>query len=278
MGRCWTARATGASIAAEASQCRPAYDARVSAFPDLAPVGALVGEPTRAAMLAELLDGRALTAGELAARAAVGASTASSHLSRLVEGGLLAVVRQGRHRYYRLAGPRVAHALEALATLAPAAEARDPFEREILTGLRFARTCYGHLAGRLGVALRDRLLERELIRQDGLEHRVTPAGERWFTELGIDLDAARGTRRSFARACLDWSERRPHLAGGLGDAMLAALVARGWVRRQPGERAVELTEAGRAGLQASLGLSLPAAGLRAGAGRAAAREARSHVR
>src|SRR6266700_3788694 len=229
MGRCWTARATGASIAAEASQCRPAYDARVSAFPDLAPVGALVGEPTRAAMLAELLDGRALTAGELAALAAV-------------------------------------------------AEARDPFEREILTGLRFARTCYGHLAGRLGVALRHRLLERELIRQDGLEHRVTPAGERWFTELGIDLEAARGTRRSFARACLDRSERRPPLAGGLGDAMLAALVARGWVRRQPGERAVELTEAGRAGLQASLGLSLPAAGLRAGAGRAAAREARSHVR
>jgi DNA-binding transcriptional ArsR family regulator len=210
-------------------------------YPDLAPVGFLLGDPTRASMLSELSDGRALTAGELAARAGVSPSTASAHLSRLVTGGLLAVVAQGRHRYYRLAGEPVAHALETLAALAPAATARDPFEREVLTGLRFARTCYGHLAGRLGVGLRDGLLERGLLREAGAEHRVTPAGEAWLAEVGVDLAAARRARRSFARACLDWSERRPHLAGSLGDSLLAALVERGWVARRPGERAVDLT-------------------------------------
>jgi DNA-binding transcriptional ArsR family regulator len=226
-------------------------------FPDLAPVGSLLGDPARATMLSELCDGRALTAGELAARAGVSPSTASAHLSRLVAGGLLAVVAQGRHRYYRLAGERVAHALETLAALAPVAAARDPFEQEVLTGLRFARTCYGHLAGWLGVALRDGLLERGVLREAGAEHRVTRAGEAWFAEVGVDLAAARRGPRSFARACLDWSERRPHLAGSLGDSLLAALVGRGWVSRQPGERAVELTGAGRQALRASLGLTLP---------------------
>src|SRR2546429_3922082 len=209
----WSMFAVGgrdASSRIEASRSRRGYDRAMAASPDLAPVAALVGEPARAAMLTELLDGRALTAGELAARAGVSPSTASAHLSRLVEGGLLAVVSQGRHRYYRLAGRPVASALEALAALAPPAEAHGPFQREVLAGLRFARTCYGHLAGGLGVALRDRLLAAELITEEGVEHRVTAAGERWLTGLGVDLDAARRARRSFARACLDWSERRPH--------------------------------------------------------------------
>jgi DNA-binding transcriptional ArsR family regulator len=237
------------------------------AFPALAPIGSLIGDPARAAMLAELFDGRALTAGELAARAGVAASTASAHLSRLVDGGLLDVISQGRHRYFRLAGPQVASALEALAGLAPAPTAPSRFEREVLGELRFARTCYGHLAGRLGVALRDRLLAVEHLRADGVEHRVTPAGEAWFAELGVDVRAARAARRSFARACLDWSERRPHLAGALGDAMLVALVERGWIGRLDGERAVELTAAGADGLAASLGLSLDAATGPAGAPR-----------
>jgi DNA-binding transcriptional ArsR family regulator len=226
----------------------------MTAFPDLAPIGSLLGEPTRAAMLAELMDGRALTAGELAARSGVAAPTASAHLARLVDGGLLVAVRQGRHRYYRLAGPEVAAALETLAALTPTPAPADPFGREVLSGLRFARTCYGHLAGRLGVALRDRLLERDLIVREGIEHVVTPAGDAWFAGVGVDLAAVRRARRSFARACLDWSERRPHLAGALGDSLLAAFVERAWIRRQTGERAVELTEAGAAGLAASLAL------------------------
>jgi DNA-binding transcriptional ArsR family regulator len=226
----------------------------VSAFPDLATIGSLVGEPTKAAMLSELFGGQALTAGELASRAGVTASTASAHLARLVHGGLLSVVSQGRHRYYRLAGSHVAAALEALAGLASAPAPRGSFEGEVLSGLRFARTCYRHLAGRLGVAIRGRLLERELLREDGIEHRVTAAGAIWFTELGIDLDAAAAARGSFARARLDWTERRPHLAGAVGDALLTAMTAQGWLRRLHGERALELTAAGVRGLEVSLGL------------------------
>jgi DNA-binding transcriptional ArsR family regulator len=227
----------------------------MSGFPDLAAVGSLIGEPARSAMLSELADGRALPAGELAARAGVSASTASAHLSRLVAGGLLVGVAQGRHRYYRLAGPEVADALESLAALTPPPAPRDGFNRSVLSGLRFARSCYRHLAGRLGVDVRDRLVELDLIVEDGAEHRVTPAGERWFGQLGVDVEAARRARRAFARACIDWSERRPHLAGSLGDAMLTALVEHEWLRRQPGERTLELTPAGRRWLEATLGLT-----------------------
>jgi DNA-binding transcriptional ArsR family regulator len=226
------------------------------AFPDLAPIGALIADPTRATMLAELLDGHVLTAGELAARTGVTAQTASWHLSKLVEGGLLAVVSQGRHRYHRLAGPHIAEALEGLGGLAPMPKARGRFEREVLSGLRFARSCYGHLAGRLAVAMRDRFLAMGLIVPVGIEHEVTPAGESWFGRIGVDVEAARASRRSFARACLDWSERRPHLAGALGDALLAALVERGWILCHSGERAVELTQAGRRWVTSSVGLEL----------------------
>jgi|SRR5215469_13365890 len=226
------------------------------AFPDLAPIGALIADPTRAAMLAELIDGHVLTAGDLAARTGVTAQTASWHLSKLVEGGLLAVVRQGRHRYHRLAGPHVAEALEGLGALAPMPKVRDRFDREVLSGLRFARSCYGHLAGWLAVAIRDRFLAMGLIVPVGIEHDVTTAGESWFWRIGVDVEAARASRRSFARACVDWSERRPHLAGALGDALLAALVERGWILCHRGERAVELSEAGRVWVTRSLGLDL----------------------
>ena len=229
--------------------------ASVASFPALAPIGSLISDPTRAAMLADLFDGRALTAGELAARAGVTASTASSHLSKLVEGGLLDVISQGRHRYYRLAGPQVAAVLEALAGLAPPPAAPGLFEREVLSGLRFARTCYGHLAGCLGVALRDHLLEMNLIRAAGIEHEVTPAGESWFAGLGVDVATARRPRRSFVRSCLDWSERRPPPRRGAGGRPSAGAGDRAWIRRLSGERAVELTEAGADGLATSLGLT-----------------------
>jgi DNA-binding transcriptional ArsR family regulator len=226
------------------------------AFPDLAPIGALIADPTRASILAELIDGHVLTAGDLAARTGVTAQTASWHLSKLVEGGLLVAMSQGRQRYHRLAGPHVAEALEGLGGLAPMPKARDRFEREVLSGLRFARSCYGHLAGRLAVVMRDRFLAMGVIVPAGIEHEVTPAGERWFARIGVDVEAARACRRSFARACVDWSERRAHLAGALGDALLATMVERGWISCPSGERAVLLTEAGRLWVTSAVGVDL----------------------
>src|SRR5437588_17511 len=170
------------------------------AYPDLAPVAALIGDPTRATILTELFNGAALTAGELAARSGITAPTASSHLGKLVEGGLLAMVRQGRHRYYRLASPEVAAALEGLVGLAPAPRARNPFDREVLSGLRFARSCYGHLAGRGAVALRARRARRRPDRGRPARPggaRPDPAGPAWRTRGVL---ASRGGRRSGDRS------------------------------------------------------------------------------
>lgn len=228
----------------------------MAAHPDLAAVAALIGEPARATMLVDLLDGRALTASELAARADVAPSTASEHLTRLVAGGLLACDAQGRHRYYRLADAGVARALESLGALARPTRPADRFEQELLQGLRLARTCYDHLAGRIGVAVADALTSRHLIEEDGSEYRVTPAGQAWFVALGVDVAAARRRRRAWARRCLDWSERRPHLAGALGAALLARLLELDWVERLDGERALRVTPAGRDGLLRRLDLQL----------------------
>ena len=212
--------------------------------PDLASIGALLGDQSRAVMLAELLDGRALTATELAARAGVAPPTASEHLAKLVAGSLLAVEAQGRHRYYRIASAEIADVLEALGTLAPHL---GPVG-DVVEGLRFARSCYDHLAGRLGVRLRQGLLERGFLLEDGAEHQVTPAGEAAFSSFGVDAQRARQGHRAFARACLDWSERRPHIAGSFGAALLRRLLERGWLVRCVGSRELELTAAGRQGL------------------------------
>lgn len=222
---------------------------------DLATVAALIGNPARAAMLSDLLCGSALTATELAVRAEISPSTASEHLTRLVAGHLIAVEAQGRHRYYRLAGADVARMLEALGAYAPATS--PDHARNVPNDLRFARTCYDHLAGHLGVAIRDALVERGHIAEAGAEHVVTPDGERWFATFGVDLDAARASRRSFARRCLDWSERRPHLAGALGAALLHRMGERGWLVQVPGERQVILTPDGRRGLARDLGITIP---------------------
>lgn len=229
----------------------------MAAPPNLAAIARLIGEPARATILSELLDGRALTATELATRAGVMPATASVHLARLVSGGLLAVEPQGRHRYFRLAGRDVARVLERLAGLVPAARIRP----EPLDEIRFARSCYDHLAGWLGVALRDALLRRQLLRADGAEHRVTTRGGEWLASLGIDLEAVGESRRSFARSCLDWSERRPHLAGALGHALLLGLLERKWLAHRLDERTIDLTAAGRKGFAAELGISVPGAPL-----------------
>lgn len=225
--------------------------------PRIGSVAALIGEPARAAILVSLWDGRALSAGELAARAEVSTATASAHLAKLVAGGLLAVEARGRHRFYRLAGGAVAEAMEALAVLAPPGEriaAPDPFEREALAELRFARTCYDHLAGWLGVAIAEAMLARRFLIEAGDGFAPTASGEAWLAALGVDVAAARRARRAFARGCLDWSERRPHLAGALGAALAVRLFALGWVERVAGERTVRLTGTGRGALRRELGV------------------------
>jgi DNA-binding transcriptional ArsR family regulator len=226
---------------------------------DVAAAAELIGHPARAAMLGALMDDRGLPATELAAAAAVSAPTASSHLARLLDGGLVTVERHGRHRYYRLAGHQVAEAIEALARIAPPGAAPAPVAGSRTGELRAARTCYDHLAGALGVALAD-ALQREgtLERRDGA-FTLTPAGEARLRELGVDLDAVRGERRAFARACLDWSERRDHIAGALGAALLRRLLELGWIERDERSRAMHLTDAGRTALPQRLGVALAAA-------------------
>ena len=199
---------------------------------DVAAVAALFGDRARAAMLAALADGRSLPAGELARAARVTPATAAEHLRRLVDGGLVIVHAQGRHRYHELAGPHVAAVLEALAQVARPEPVRSLRAHREAVALAEARTCYDHLAGRLGVELRDRLLDAGALRtRDGHDHELTPLGERLVAQVGVDVDAARGARRVFARSCLDWTQRRPHLAGALPAAVASRLIALGWLSR-----------------------------------------------
>jgi DNA-binding transcriptional ArsR family regulator len=215
--------------------------------PSLAAVAALLGDAARAAMLTALMHGRAMTAGELAREAGVTPQTASAHLSRLRESGLVLVEHQGRHRYCRLAGPEVAEVLEGLMDLA--ARTAGPKARfgPRDAGLREARLCYDHLAGAAGVALYDGLVASGRL-DDAGGLALTPSGRAFVAELGIDLAALEAKRRPLCRACLDWSERRTHLAGALGAALFQRFVALGWLRPRAGSRLVEVTPPGRAGL------------------------------
>ena len=217
----------------------------------LAPVASLLADRARAAMLLALADGQVMPACELALQAGVKAPTASAHLARLVVGGLLTVERRGRHALYRLASPQVAHALEALSALAPPRPAGSFREGQHGKALRIARTCYDHLAGQVGVALTAGLLGRGSLRERAGAYVLTAAGERALDRLGVDVSATRRTRRAFARPCLDWSERRHHLAGALGAAVLDRLLASGWLRRRRSTRALEVTARGWRGLRDS---------------------------
>jgi DNA-binding transcriptional ArsR family regulator len=202
---------------------------------DLAPVASLIGDPTRIAILAALAEGHALPAGELARRAGVHPATATAHLRQLVEGGLVSVRVQGRHRYHELAGPPVAAVVEALAALAPATPVRSLRTDRAARTLAEARTCYDHLAGRRGVELRDRLLAAGAIQMvDDRDHELTPHGHLLMDAMGIDARQLNTTRRVFARSCVDWTQRRPHLAGALPASMTRRFLELGWVRRGSG--------------------------------------------
>jgi DNA-binding transcriptional ArsR family regulator len=228
----------------------------VVAEPDIAALGALLGDETRSSMLLALLGGEAISAGELARVAGVSRSGASAHLRRLREGGLVVDEVRGRNRFFRLATPELADALEALARVAPPRAPGDLRAAEVGRALKRARTCYDHLAGELGVAVTEALVEQGQLAGGDLLYSVMPAGQVWFAELGIDVVELEQKRRSFARACLDWSERRPHLAGSLGAAVAATFFSRGWARRIPGTRAIRLTPAGERELMARLGVQL----------------------
>jgi len=219
-------------------------------------VAALVGDTARATMLAALMGGQALTASELAARARVSKSTASGHLTRLVSARLLAVTQKRRNRYYRIASPLVAKMLEGIKAVA-AIEVPARYQRRSVQDdrLRFARTCYDHLAGYLGVAIADALVTKGhvVLNEDGGE--VTDSGARFLAAFGADLKAA-GSKRIFCRPCLDWSERRYHIAGLVGAEIQRCCMELGWLRRDRDSRAVRITPAGRIGLRRKLGVNL----------------------
>lgn len=226
---------------------------------DIAPVAALLADRARAAMLIALLDGRPLAAGELAKVAGVSAATASSHLGKLLDGDLVNVVKQGRHRYYRLKGAEVATVIEALSRISPVIEVRSLRQSRQAAALSQARTCYDHLAGRAGVALFEALIGRGLIEPQGIDmcdpyepessaYEVTDKGKDRFEELGVDVAVARASRRRFAGHCMDWTERRPHLNGALGAAMMTRLIELGWFDRGTARRSLVLTAKGEAGL------------------------------
>lgn len=241
----------------------PPPDAAPAHSVGLARLAGLLADRTRAAFCLALLDGRAWTAGELAAYARVAPSSASEHLTRLTEGGLLVEHRQGRHRYVQLASPRVAELIEGLtAHLDPPAERpRGLRAANASAALARGRTCYDHLAGRLGVAVTDAMTGRGLIDQDG-GFALTGAGRAWFAEaLATDTAMLRAGRRPTARGCLDWTERRQHLAGVAGARLCAGLLERAWVRRVGSGRAVRLTPTGAEALRDLLGLDAEAAGL-----------------
>lgn len=236
-----------------------AYGRSMSAYnADFAPVAALMADRARAAMLTALLEGRPLAAGELARVAGVTAQTASAHLAKLREGGLINVVKQGRHRYFELGGFEVAQVIEALSQISPPIEVRSLKQSKQAEALQGARTCYDHLAGQAGAAFFAALLSGGLIEpSDGQSYDVTAKGEERLRELDIDLAALRRARRRFAWHCLDWTERRPHLNGALGAALTNRMIELDWFRRTPVPRALVLTDTGRTELQDVFGCFVP---------------------
>jgi DNA-binding transcriptional ArsR family regulator len=211
----------------------------------LADVARLLGEPARTRILTALLGGCAFTGKELAYFAGVTAPTASSHLSRLVGGGLLVMEKQGRCHYYRLKSADVARAIEGLMTVAALPPAGWPPGHRLDPALRDARMCYDHLAGRLGVSLCDLLLRRDYVVLVDGGGELTDAGTRFLTGLGVQLEQARAARRRYCRSCLDWTERRPHISGAVGAGLAETFLERGWIARIPDSRALTITTGGR---------------------------------
>lgn len=239
---------SGTSVRTEASTFY-----RAGMGTDFAAVARLLATPARSAVVDALMAGKHLAAGELARIAGVRPSTISEHLAALVDGGLLTVVNAGRHRYYTVASPEVAAALEGLARICPGTPVRSLRESVGARSLRLARTCYDHVAGALGVAMLDGMVEREWLDEDC---RLAPKGERRLDELGVDVAACRRSRRQFARPCLDWTQRRMHLAGALGAAITDRVQERGWVEASKPGRGLRITGEGAEALRSWFGVEV----------------------
>src|ERR1700733_9927937 len=206
-------------------------------------VAGLIGDPVRAKILWALMDKRAYTATELAVYADTTAQNISMHLSKLVKADLLMVESQGRHKYYNYSRPEIAYAIEALASLLP----KEGVKKSDIADekpIRFCRSCYDHLAGKVGVTLTEGLLKQQYMTKEGSNFLVTEGGAAWFDALEIDVDELKKQKRHFAKPCLDWSERKHHLAGALGAALLTRMIGEGWIRRTAGTRAITLTRKG----------------------------------
>jgi DNA-binding transcriptional ArsR family regulator len=226
---------------------------------DLATVADLM-TTHRAPLLLALLGGRAMTAGELAARTDISPSLASSHLSKLLDGELVSVEQHGRQRHYQLANPHVAEVIEAMLTIAPARTAQSLRQSNRGEAIRHARTCYDHLAGTLGVGLTDTLQHQRVIKATDSAYQLTESGQQRLESLGLDIAALRQRHRAFARPCQDWTERRPHLAGALGAGIAERLLELNWLQPIPGTRALRVTDSGARGLRDELGLNLAPSG------------------
>jgi DNA-binding transcriptional ArsR family regulator len=225
---------------------------------EMAELASLVGDVSRAKILAALMDGRASTALELSLAARVTPQTTSSHLAKLLAANLLAVEKQGRHRYYRLSSPQVAHTLETIMALTPHGPLRHRAKSKIDDDLRKARMCYDHVAGLVGVGISDALIKRGHIVFDGDAGEVTDAGRKFFAKLGIDLSEPQKSHRIFCRPCLDWSERRPHLAGHVGAQIANFCLERSWLARKKGSRALTIERPGMKMLQRTFGVDAKA--------------------
>jgi len=228
--------------------------------PIVAEIAALLADPARASMVWALLDGRALSASELAVAARITPQTASTHLAKLTEAGLLSMARQGRHRYFRFASPKVTDMIDAIVAVALEKRPRYPPLSREARALNAARMCYNHLAGRLSVDLTDSFAARDYVVLDGEVAEITRAGTRFLTEFGIELPTRRSTRRHYCRLCLDWTERRPHLAGALGAAVTKRCFDLGWMEKVDRSHAVVVTPLGRRGLLKTFGIDLSEAG------------------
>lgn len=228
----------------------------MQANPNVAIIAALVSEASRAAILTVLLDGRFHSASELAYMARIKPQTASFHLAKLIDANVVTALKQGRHRYFAIRNLEVARVMESLLSIAPPVAVKSLRQSSQDKALRYARTCYDHLAGNVGVQLTHALLSSGILLEQKDRYTVTEDGKKFFADFGIDVNETATKRRLFSHQCLDWSERRHHLAGALGNALLERVLELDWVRRLPGTRAVQVTNEGKAGFEKVFSLDL----------------------
>jgi DNA-binding transcriptional ArsR family regulator len=223
---------------------------------ELVAITSLIGDPIRTQILWSLLDGKAYTATELAIAVDTSPQNISMHLKKLVQADLLIVESQGRHKYYRFSRQEVAYAIEAIGCLIPEEKHKKIISDKDNFGIKYCRTCYDHLAGKIGVLITEGLIKQGVIQPHGSSYKPTNGGLRFFDRIGVDINELKKCRRSFARQCLDWSERRHHLAGALGAALLERMFSLGWLQRMKGSRAVIVTSKGQLELYQVLKLAI----------------------